>query len=69
MTAKQFAINFYLDYFNHYLSVSKFAEDNGISEIFARYLIVEGMRLHDEKVKGANENTILLKEKQNETAP
>jgi hypothetical protein len=60
MKASQFAINFYLDYFNNYLTVNKFAEDNNISEIFARQLIAEGMRLHDEKVKGANENMIAL---------
>lgn len=42
----QYAIDFYLDWFNNYLTVSKIAEDYGFSESSANRLINRGRKLH-----------------------
>ena len=38
----------YLDYINNFLTVAKFAEHYGISEIFADQVITEGRRINKE---------------------
>ena len=41
----------FLDYFNNYLSVAKFAEHNEISEPLALTIITAGRELHEQYVK------------------
>lgn len=41
----------FLDYFNNYLSVAKFAEDNDINELAALTIITAGKELHEQYVK------------------
>lgn len=41
-------INIYLDWVNNFLSLDKFAEHYGISEIDAHYIIDLGRRLNNE---------------------
>ena len=41
----------FLDYFNNYLSVAKFAEHNEISEAVALTIITAGKELHEQYVK------------------
>tara|TARA_Y100000296_G_scaffold9503_1_gene11050 strand:+ start:1893 stop:2066 length:174 start_codon:yes stop_codon:yes gene_type:complete len=40
-------IEIYLDWVNNYLTLSRFAEDYGISEELAELLIEEGRKLHE----------------------
>ena len=40
----------YLEYRNNYLTVESFAEHRGISTEFARAMLTEGDRLHEEYV-------------------
>lgn len=47
---KQHLINFYLDYFNNYLTVHKLAEDYGITYTEANTLINAGRKYHHEQV-------------------
>lgn len=47
MTQEQEAINFYLDWFNNYLTVAKIAEHYGYSEKTALGLIERGRELHN----------------------
>jgi len=37
----------YHDFTNNYLTVTKYAEHNGVSKNFAQLVIDEGRRLHD----------------------
>jgi hypothetical protein len=46
MNARQFAIDFYLDYFNNYLTVEKIAEHHLISVELAQTLINHGKAAH-----------------------
>jgi transposase-like protein len=46
--AEYFCIQFYLEFFNSYLTLQKMAEDHGISEATASHLYTEGKRLHHE---------------------
>jgi hypothetical protein len=39
-------LDFYIDYFNNYLSVEKIAEHNGITEKEANLLIREGKKIN-----------------------
>ena len=41
----------FLDYFNNYLSVAKFAEHNEISEAVALTIITAGKELHEQHVQ------------------
>jgi len=41
----------FLDYYNNYLSVAKFAEHNEISEALALTIIDAGYELHEQYVK------------------
>jgi hypothetical protein len=41
----------FLDYFNNYLSVAKFAEHNEISEALALTIITAGRELHEQYVQ------------------
>lgn len=41
----------YLDRVNNFLTLECFAEHYGISEEFARHLIAEGKRLHEQNVE------------------
>ena len=41
----------FLDYYNNYLSVAKFAEHNEISEAVALTIITAGKELHEQYVK------------------
>ena len=43
---RQTLIDKYLDYVNNYITVSKFAEHNGISEQLANMVINEGRELY-----------------------
>lgn len=56
---KQQLINFYLDWFNHYFTISVFAEHNGLTEETARQLLEIGKQLYHEanrqKLKWKNE--------------
>ena len=45
---KQTLIEFYLDYFNNYLTVSKIAQDYGLSESVALLLIDAGRIQYEE---------------------
>lgn len=40
-------VSIYLDYVNNYMSIEKFANDYGINEILARYIIDAGRNLND----------------------
>lgn len=51
MTLKQTLGGYYLDYLNNYLTVEKFAEDNGISESEALTIIGLGRKYHNELCK------------------
>ncbi len=66
MKANQFVINFYLDYFNNYLSVAKIAANNGISVECAWFLITEGRKLHEAKISEANNNLVAMRENQSQ---
>ena len=41
----------FLDYFNNYITVAKFAEHNELSEVMAVVLIEMGRELHEEYVE------------------
>ena len=43
----------FLDYFNNYLSVAKFAEHNEISEALALTIITAGRQLHEQYMEAA----------------
>jgi len=45
---RRYAIDFYLDYFNNYLTVAKIAEHHGISEQSANDLINRGRKLYNQ---------------------
>lgn len=47
MTLKQTLGSYYLDYLNNYLTVERFAEDNGISETDAKTIIRLGKKYHN----------------------
>jgi len=49
--ANQFLREMFLDYFNNYITVAKFAEHNEISTKQASALIEIGKELHEEYVK------------------
>ena len=51
MTANKYFINAFLDYFNNYLTIDKYAEDNGISTADAQKLIDAGRKYHEKHVK------------------
>ncbi len=44
--AEYYAIQFYLEYVNAYLTLARMASDHGISEDVARSIYAEGKRLH-----------------------
>lgn len=46
MKIKQVLIDQYLDYFNNYLTIAKYAEDNGLTIQQAQTLISLGKQLH-----------------------
>lgn len=48
---KQHLINFFLDYFNNYLTVTKMAEDYGITKDECDQLIEIGRKYHYETTK------------------
>lgn len=48
---KQHLINFFLDYFNNYLTVTKMAEDYGITKDECNQLIEIGRKYHYETTK------------------
>lgn len=48
---QEYAIECFLDFFNDYLTVEKFAEHYGVTEKYAISLINEGNRLHELKVE------------------
>jgi len=49
--SNQFLREMFLDYFNNYLSVAKFAEHNEISMTMATLLVEMGRELHEEYVQ------------------
>lgn len=49
--ANEYLRELFLDYFNNYLTVDKFAEHNGIQPSEARRLLEMGKHLHEEYVK------------------
>ena len=51
MTANQFFMAAFLDYFNNYLTIEKYAEDNEISIEDATDLIDAGRKYHEQHVK------------------
>ncbi len=44
----------FLDWFNNFLTIERFAEYYGITETYARIVIKEGKRLHEEYVEAVN---------------
>lgn len=54
MIMKVFLMEYYLDYVNNYLTVEKFAEDNGITKTEAKTIIRIGKKYN-------NQLNILLK--------
>lgn len=48
---KDYLIKTFLDYFNNYLSISKFAEHNEINEETAKLIIEAGRIEHERNVK------------------
>ena len=55
MTANQFFRAAFLDYFNNYMTVEKYAEDNEISTADAKELIDIGRKYHEKHVKHCRE--------------
>ena len=55
MTANQFLRAAFLDFFNNYLTVEKYAEHNGISTADAKKLIDAGRKYHEQHVKHCRE--------------
>jgi len=51
----------FLDYFNNYLSVSKFAEDNDISDSVALTIITAGKEYHEQSIKQKNDTIMASK--------
>ena len=51
MTANKYFRTAYLDYFNNYLTIEKYAEHNGISTADAKKLIDAGRKYHEKHVK------------------
>ena len=51
MTANKYFINAYLDFFNNYLTIEKYAEHNEISTADAQELIDAGRKYHEKHVK------------------
>lgn len=51
---KQKLIDFYLDFINDYLTIDKFAEDNGLTRGQAVDLLDIGRRFHDQTIEDAD---------------
>ena len=51
MTANQLFRAAFLDFFNNYLTIEKYAEDNGISIEDATNLVDAGRKYHEQHVK------------------
>jgi hypothetical protein len=45
------AAELFLDWFNNYLTVERFAEDHGWLVVEAKEVIERGRRIHEERVK------------------
>ena len=56
MTANKYFINAFLDYFNNYLTIEKYAEDNEISTADAQKLIDAGRKYHEQYAKLCRES-------------
>lgn len=48
---KQKLIDFYLDFFNNYLTIAKFSESNGLGEGMTLDLLEIGRKLHEENAE------------------
>jgi len=60
---KTFLANFFLDFFNNYLTMEKFANDKGLTQFEAQRLINIGRKYHNqnaEKLKKQNREDIKL---------
>ena len=55
MTANKYFRAAFLDYFNNYLTIEKYAEDNEISTADAKNLIDAGRKYHEKHVKHCRE--------------
>ena len=51
MTANKYFITAFLDYFNNYLTIEKYAEHNEISTADAKKLIDAGRKYHEQYAK------------------
>ena len=51
MTANKYFRAAFIDYFNNYLTIEKYAEDNGISTADATNLIDAGRKYHEQYAK------------------
>lgn len=51
MKANQYLRELYLDFFNNYLTIEKFSEDNDLTPFDAVILLQKGERLHEEYVE------------------
>ena len=51
---KQKLIDFYLDFINDYLTIDKFAEDNGLTKDQAVDLLEIGRKFQDQAIEDAN---------------
>ena len=51
MTANKYFRVAYLDFFNNYLTIAKYAEDNGISTADATNLVDAGRKYHEQHLK------------------
>ena len=56
MTANKYFRTAFLDYFNNYLTIEKYAENNGISTADAHKLIDAGRKYHEKHVKLCRES-------------
>lgn len=50
-TIKEIIEGAYLDYVNNYLTISKYAEDKEISMEMATFLILEGEKINNKRIK------------------
>lgn len=48
LKAEYYAVQFYLEYVNDYLTIERMAEDHGISKDAASAIYADGKRLHRE---------------------
>ena len=50
MTANKYFREAFLDYFNNYVTIEKYAEHNGISTADAKILIDAGRKYHEQNI-------------------